>query len=210
MATRKPTKANASAKTAGRCALISRTTNETQITMRLAVDGQGRFTGTIGVPFFEHMLNLFTRHAHFDLHIEGRGDLEVDAHHTVEDAGIVLGQALREALGDKAGMARYGTAYVPMEETLARCVLDVCNRPYLRFDAQIPKTKVGEFDAELCEEFMRAFCVNAGITMHITVLHGANVHHILEAIFKAVGRALGQAVARDPRIHGVFSTKGAL
>jgi imidazoleglycerol-phosphate dehydratase len=210
MATRKSTKANASAQPAGRYAEITRTTQETQITMRLAVDGQGRFTGTIGVPFFEHMLNLFTRHAHFDLHIEGRGDLEVDAHHTVEDAGIVLGQALKQALGDKAGMARYGTAYVPMEETLARCVLDICNRPYLRFDAQIPKTKVGEFDAELCEEFMRAFCVNAGITMHITLLHGANVHHILEAIFKAVGRALGQAVARDPRVHGVFSTKGAL
>jgi imidazoleglycerol-phosphate dehydratase len=193
-----------------RCAEVTRETAETKITVRLSVDGRGRFSGDIGVPFFEHMLNLFTRHAHFDLHLEGKGDVHVDAHHTVEDAGIVLGQALKEALGDKAGMARYGTAYVPMEESLARCVLDVCNRPFLRFDAEIPKTKVGDFDAELCEEFMRAFCMNAGITMHITVLLSGNVHHVLEAIFKAVGRALGQAVALDPRVSGVFSTKGAL
>lgn len=191
-------------------ARVARRTNETEISIRLIVDGSGKFSGTIGVPFFEHMLNLFTRHALFDIEIAGKGDVQIDAHHTVEDAGIVLGQALREALGDKKGIERYGTAYVPMEESLARCALDICNRPFLRFDAEVPKAKVGEFDAELAEEFMRAFVMNAGITMHLSLLCGSNVHHILEAMFKAAGRALGQAVTVNPRISGVFSTKGSL
>jgi imidazoleglycerol-phosphate dehydratase len=174
------------------------------------VDGTGAFKGTVGVPFFEHMLNLLARHSLMDIGLEGSGDLAIDAHHTVEDCGIVLGKALKEALGDKAGITRYGEAYVPMEEALARCVLDICNRPFLRFDAELPKAKVGEFDVELAEEFLRALAFNAGITMHITVFYGANLHHIVEAVFKAVGRALAQAVAVNPRISGVLSTKGKL
>lgn len=193
-----------------RTAQVKRETKETRISIRVAVDGRGKFSGTIGIPFFEHMLNLMARHALFDVEIEGKGDVEVDAHHTVEDVGIVLGQALKQALGDKAGIERYGEAYLPMEEALARCVLDICNRPYVHFDAEIAKAKVGNFDVELAEEFFRAFAVNAGITMHISVFYGRNLHHILEAIFKAVGRALGRAVAYNPRITGVLSTKGKL
>lgn len=189
---------------------IERNTNETQISLKLRVDGEGIYEGSLGVPFFEHMLNLFARHSLMDIRIEGRGDVEVDAHHLVEDVGIVLGQALKSALGSKQGIERYGEAYVPMEESLTRCVLDICNRPYLRFDAAVPKTKAGDFDAELGEEFFRAFAFNAGITMHLTLFHGSNVHHILESMFKATGRALARAVAVNPRIQGVLSTKGAL
>lgn len=189
---------------------LRRETNETQLAVWLHIDGKGEFSGQLGVAFFEHMLNLLTRHALIDLKVEGRGDLEVDAHHLVEDLGITLGQAFKSALGNKSGITRYGEAFVPMEETLARCVLDICNRPYLHFDVQIPKVKIGNFDAELAEEFLRAFAFNAGITMHLSVLYGKNLHHILEAVFKAVGRALAQAVARDPRIGGVLSTKGVL
>jgi imidazoleglycerol-phosphate dehydratase len=157
------------------------------------------------------MMDLFARHALIDLEISGKGDVQIDAHHTVEDVGIVLGQALKQALGDRAGIERYGEAYVPMEESLARCVLDLCNRAYLRFDADVPKAKIGDFDAELAEEFFRAFAYNGGITMHLSLLTaGGNLHHVLEAMFKAVGRALGKAVARNPRIHGVLSTKGKL
>lgn len=194
----------------GRIASISRDTAETQLTVRVDVDGSGAFKGGVGVPFFEHMLNLLARHSLMDIEMTGKGDLAIDAHHTVEDCGIVLGKALKEALGDKAGITRYGEAYVPMEEALARCVLDICNRPFLRFDAELPKAKVGEFDVELAEEFLRALAFNAGITMHITVFYGANLHHIVEAVFKAVGRALAQAVAVNPRIRGVLSTKGKL
>lgn len=195
---------------AGRTASVRRDTNETKLSATLNVDGTGRFSGAVGVPFFEHMLNLFTRHALVDLELKGVGDVQIDAHHTVEDCGILIGQVFKEALGSKEGIERYGQAYVPMEEVLARCVLDVCNRPFLRFDADLPKAKVGDFDVELAEEFLRAFAFNAGITMHITVFHGSNLHHILEAVFKAVGRALSQAVATNPRIRGVFSTKGRL
>lgn len=187
---------------------MRRETSETELLVRLNVDGSGKFSGDIGVPFFEHMLNLFARHSLMDLEIDGRGDTEVDAHHLVEDTGIVLGQALKQALGAKQGIERYGEAYVPMEETLVRCVLDLCNRPYVRYDAQLPKAKTGGFDVELAEEFFRAFAVNAGITMHITLLYGSNLHHILEAMFKAVGRALAKAAAANPRIQGVLSTKG--
>jgi imidazoleglycerol-phosphate dehydratase len=187
-----------------------RETKETQLFVRVDLDGTGQFRGSVGVPFFEHMLDLFTRHALIDLELEGKGDLHIDAHHTVEDVGIVLGNALRQALGDRAGIERYGEAYVPMEESLVRCVLDLCNRPYLRYDVPVPKAKVGEFDVELAEEFFRAFAFNAGITMHVQLFYGANLHHILEATFKAVGRALGKAVRREPRIIGVLSTKGKL
>ncbi len=199
-----------SEETRNRTAEVQRETKETRIRVQVDLDGTGKFTGRIGVPFFEHMLDLFARHALIDLEIVAEGDLHIDAHHTVEDTGIVLGQALRQALGDKAGIARYGEAFVPMEESLARCVLDLCNRPYLRFDVPLPKAKVGDFDVELAEEFIRAFAFNAGITMHVHLFYGSNLHHILEAVFKAIGRALGKAIRYDARIVGVLSTKGSL
>ncbi|PKO14663.1 imidazoleglycerol-phosphate dehydratase HisB [candidate division BRC1 bacterium HGW-BRC1-1] len=208
----KPEKQNiiASQPTRSRTAKAERNTSETQLSMSIDIDGSGAFTGSIGVPFFEHMLNLFTRHALLDIQLSGIGDVHIDAHHTVEDCGILLGQIFKQALGDKAGINRYGDAHVPMEEALARCVLDLCNRPYLRFDVELPKAKVGEFDVELAEEFLRAFVFNAGITMHITVFHGSNLHHILEAVFKSVGLALSHATGYNPRIRGVLSTKGKL
>ena len=189
---------------------LERATSETRISVSLNIDGRGQFEGSVGVPFFEHMLNLLVRHAEFDLHIEGVGDTHIDAHHTVEDAGIVLGRALAAAVGDKAGLARYGHAYVPMEESLARAVVDICNRAYFVFAADIPKAKVGNFDAELAEEFFRALFFNAGITAHIDLLRGGNVHHMLEACFKAVGLALRDACKRDLQKEGVLSTKGVL
>jgi imidazoleglycerol-phosphate dehydratase len=156
------------------------------------------------------MLALLARHALIDVAVEGKGDLVVDAHHTVEDVGICLGQAVRKALGDMSGVVRYGNGWVPMEESLAHCVLDICNRPYLVYTVADGREKVGDYDTELSEEFLRALAVNAGITMHVRLLAGSNTHHIHEAIFKAVGLALGQAIGRDPRIRGVHSTKGKL
>jgi len=205
-----PNSAGAGSKSSARTAEISRNTNEMQITARVNLDGSGQCTCDLGVPFFAHMMNLMARHALFDVELTGKGDIEIDAHHTVEDAGITLGQAIKAALGDRAGIERYGEASVPMEETLARCVLDLCNRPYICFNAGVPRVKVGDFDAELGEEFFRALAFNAGITMHIDLLRGGNVHHVLEAIFKATGRALGSAATRNPRITGVLSTKGKL
>lgn len=193
-----------------RTAEIKRETKETQLRVRVNLDGSGKCQCDLGVPFFAHMMDLFARHALLDLEITGKGDTEIDYHHTVEDAGITLGQAVKLALGDKSGIERYGEAYVPMEETLVRCVLDLCNRPYLCFDAEVPKAKIGEFDAELAEEFFRAFAFNAGITMHLSLLASGNLHHVLEAMFKATGRALGKASALNPRIQGVLSTKGML
>lgn len=193
-----------------RFAEVVRETKETQLRLRLNLDGEGKYQGALGIPFFEHMLDLLARHALIDLEIEGKGDIHVDAHHTVEDVGIVLGQALRVALTDKSGIERYGEAYVPMEESLVRCVLDLCNRPYLRYDVPVPKSKVGTFDVELAEEFFRSLAMNGGITMHVQLFYGSNLHHILEAVFKAFGRALGKAVGINPRIRGVLSTKGLL
>lgn len=193
-----------------RIAELTRNTNETQITARVNLDGTGQCTCDLGVPFFAHMMNLLARHALMDIELTGKGDIEIDAHHTVEDAGITLGQAIKAALGDRAGIERYGEGSIPMEECLARCVLDLCNRPFIVYNADIPRTKVGDFDAELGEEFFRALAFNAGITMHIDLLRGGNVHHMLEAIFKAVGLALGRAANRNPRIQGVLSTKGKL
>lgn len=195
---------------ASRTAELSRETSETSISAKVNLDGTGKCTCDLGVPFFAHMMNLLARHALMDIELTGKGDVYIDAHHTVEDAGITLGQAIKQALGDRAGIERYGEAYVPMEETLARCVLDLCNRPYLAFNAVIPKVKVGDFDAELGEEFFRALAFNAGITMHLDILRSGNVHHMLEALFKATGRALGKAAAANPRIKGVLSTKGKL
>jgi imidazoleglycerol-phosphate dehydratase len=189
---------------------VHRKTNETDLTVEVLLDGQGTFSGSVGIPFLEHMLALLARHALVDLTISGTGDLAVDDHHTTEDLGITLGQAVREALGDRQGIRRYGEAYVPMEECLARCVLDLCNRPYFVFQAAIPRTKVGTFDAELGEEFLRAFAINVGATVHLDMLRNGNVHHGLEALFKATGRALGQAISIDPRIQGVMSTKGII
>lgn len=193
-----------------RKAVIDRKTAETQIRIELNLDGSGRFESNLNVPFLNHMLHLLTRHALFDMTVTGTGDVHVDDHHTVEDCGIVLGQALKTALGDKQGIARYGTGAVPMEECLGRCVLDICNRPYMIYDVELPKVKIGTFDSELGEEFFRAFAFNAGITMHLDLLRGSNAHHILEALFKATGLALRTAVSVDPRISGVLSTKESI
>lgn len=193
-----------------RTATVDRQTRETDIHVEVNLDGSGKFSGSVGIGFFEHMLELFARHALIDLTVEGKGDLVVDFHHTVEDIGICFGQAVRKALGDMSGVVRYGSASVPMEETLVECVMDVCNRPYLAYGVEAGSQKVGEYDTELTEEFVRAVANNAGITMHVRMLSGNNTHHIHEAVFKSFGRALGQAISRDPRIEGVHSTKGAL
>lgn len=193
-----------------RKAEVERKTKETRIRVILNVDGSGEFKGSVGVPFFEHMLDLFTKHGLFDLTIEGKGDLEVDFHHTVEDVGICLGQAFKKALGDKSGIARYGSAFIPMEETLAQAVIDFCNRPCLVWDVQSKREKIGEYDAELSEEFFRAFAMNAATTLHIRLFYGQNMHHIHEAVFKSCGKAMGEAVRLDPRIKGVLSTKGVI
>lgn len=205
-----PKNVNESSVGNGRTAEVRRETKETQLYARVNLDGSGQLKCDLPVPFFVHMMDLFARHSLVDIELTGSGDVEIDYHHTVEDAGITLGQAIKQALGGREGIERYGEAYVPMEETLARCVLDLCNRPYLHFDADVPKAKIGEFDAELAEEFFRAFAFNAGITMHLTVLRTGNLHHVLEALFKATGRALGKAAAKNPRIQGVLSTKGKL
>lgn len=194
----------------GRIATIHRKTSETDIEVEINLDGNGAFEGSVGVGFVDHMLELFARHGHFDLKVGGAGDLHIDAHHTVEDLGLTLGEALLQAVGDKAGIARFGQASVPMEETLAECILDFCGRPYLVLDAEIPQTKLGQFDTELVEDFFRAVAMKAGITLHLRVPYGRNAHHIVEALFKAFARALSQSVALDPRVSGVLSTKGKL
>lgn len=193
-----------------RSASIHRQTKETDIKVTVDLDGQGTFRGTVGVGFVDHMLDLFARHGRMDLEVEGKGDLHIDQHHLVEDLGITLGQALVRAAGDKAGMARFGQAAVPMEETLVECVLDFCGRPYLVFPEQMPLGKVGEFDIELTEDFFRALAMNAGLTLHLRLPYGRNAHHIIEALFKATARALAQAVKIDPEVKGVLSTKGKL
>lgn len=193
-----------------RQARIHRKTRETDLTVEINLDGSGAFSGTVDIGFLDHMLELFARHGHLDLKVGGKGDLHIDPHHTVEDLGLTLGEALLAAAGDKAGMARFGRAAVPMEETLAECVLDFCGRPYLVLNAEIPLTKLGGFDTELVEDFFRAVAVKAGLTLHLNVPYGRNVHHIIEALFKAFARALAQSVALDPRIKGVLSTKGKL
>ncbi len=189
---------------------LQRKTTETDIALRLNIDGTGNANIDTGVGFFNHMLVLLAKHAQFDIDITCKGDLDVDAHHSVEDCGIVLGQALKEALGDKAGIRRYSTQFVPMDEALVMANLDISGRPYCVFHIQLDVPKVGEFDTELCEEFFRAFITNAGLTMHINMQYGKNAHHIIEAAFKATGRALREAVSIDPTIDGVMSTKGLL
>ena len=189
---------------------ITRETRETQIRLCLNLDGNGTSNINTGVGFLDHMLELFAKHGFFDLEVEAKGDLHVDAHHTTEDVGICLGQALQKAVGDKAGMRRFGSFAVPMYESLARVDLDVCGRPFLYYETPLDSGKVGEFDIELTEEFFHGFVNNSGTTLHINVLYGTNQHHIIEAIFKAVAKALDIATQFDERITGVLSTKGSL
>jgi len=193
-----------------RTAQEARTTKETDVRLSLDLDGEGRTAVSTGVGFLDHMLDLLGKHALLDLEIQASGDTHVDAHHTVEDVGICLGKALVAALGDKVGIRRFGAASVPMDEALADVSLDISGRPFLVFEADLPTEKTGEFDAILAEEFLRALAVNAGLTLHVRVPYGRNTHHVVEAIFKAVARALREAVATDPRVRGVPSTKGTL
>ncbi|MBR1590197.1 MAG: imidazoleglycerol-phosphate dehydratase HisB [Acidaminococcaceae bacterium] len=193
-----------------RTAEISRNTAETQVEVRLNLDGEGKCDISTGIGFLDHMLTLLAKHGFMDLTVKAKGDLAVDSHHTVEDIGIVLGAALKEALGDKAGIHRYGNCFIPMDETLAQVCLDFSGRPFLVFGADIPKVQVGNYEAEMTEEFFRAVAMNCGLTLHIRVLYGSNVHHIIEAIFKAFARAVAEAVAKDARVKGVMSSKGVL
>lgn len=193
-----------------RRATIERATSETEITLTLALDGEGATSVATGVPFFDHMLEAFGRHGLFDLEVEAEGDLAVDAHHTVEDVGICLGQALAAALGDKAGIRRFGSVFVPMDEALVLAAVDISGRGQLHYDVEVPIELIGTFDTTLAKEFMTAFAANAGITVHVMAFAGENAHHIIEAAFKALARALAEAVAIDPRVTGVPSTKGSL
>jgi len=193
-----------------RSAEIERQTSETDIKLNLDLDGEGRSQINTGVPFLDHMLDLFAKHGLFNFELEASGDLEIDAHHTVEDIGICLGKAINEAVGDKAGIKRYGTEYVPMDEALISVSLDLSGRAYLAYGLELTKERVGDFDTELVREFMRAVSYNGGITLHLRQLAGENTHHIIEASFKALGRTLRQAVEKDERIDGVMSTKGKL
>ncbi len=194
----------------GRRAEIERKTKETEIRLSLELDGKRRIKIDTGVGFFDHMLTHVAFHGNFDLTVKAKGDLHVDAHHTVEDVGIVLGQAMAKCLGDRKGIVRYGSAYVPMDESLARAVVDISNRPILIVTGPRKPGVVGDFDGQLAEEFWRALALNAGLTLHVGLLYGENDHHLLEAAFKALGRALDQATALDRRAAGVTSTKGVL
>ncbi|MEK3857080.1 MULTISPECIES: imidazoleglycerol-phosphate dehydratase HisB [unclassified Cytobacillus] len=193
-----------------RTAEISRKTNETNITLSLNIDGEGKSDLETGVPFMTHMLDLFAKHGQFDLNILANGDTDVDDHHTTEDIGICLGQVLKDALGDKKGIKRYGNAFVPMDEALAQVVVDLSNRPHLEMRAEFPSQKVGTFDTELVHEFLWKLALEARMNLHVIVHYGQNTHHIIEAIFKALARALDEATTIDPRIKGVPSTKGML
>ncbi len=193
-----------------RNAQIERTTNETAVKIFLELDGDGISNINTGIGFFDHMLNLFAAHGRFDLDVHCDGDLDVDGHHSVEDIGITLGAALKQALGDKRGINRYGTFYLPMDESLAFVSLDISGRPFLVCDLGALAPTVGAFDTQLVEEFLRAVAFNAGITLHVKVLYGVNSHHKIEAVFKALGHALRIAVENDPRMHDIPSTKGSL
>ncbi|HEX4147945.1 MAG TPA: imidazoleglycerol-phosphate dehydratase HisB [Pirellulales bacterium] len=193
-----------------RTARIERKTAETQIELELNLDGEGTAQVATGVGFLDHMLTLLARHGAFDLAVTCQGDLQVDQHHTVEDVGICLGQALRQAVGDKRGIRRYGHFTLPMEETLATVAVDLSGRYYLVFDAKIPAAKIGDFDSELVEDFWQAAAANALMNLHVVIHHGRNSHHIAEAIFKAAARALRMAVELDARTSGIPSTKGTL
>ena len=202
---------NAPAASAARTARVERNTRETKIAAEVGLDGTGRADLDTGVPFLDHMLDQVARHGMIDLAVKAKGDLQIDAHHTVEDIGIVLGQALAKAAGDKAGIARYGHAYVPLDEALSRVVIDLSGRPGLEFHVAFTRARVGTFDVDLTHEFFQGFANHALATLHVDNLRGANAHHQCETVFKAFGRALRMAVARDPRAAGAIpSTKGAL
>lgn len=188
---------------------VSRKTGETDIHLDLVLDGKGEYKIDTGVPFLDHMLTLFTVHGFFNMIIEADGDTEVDDHHTVEDLGICLGQAFSKALGSKKGIKRYGSCYMPMDETLVRVVVDLSNRPYVHYDVPVIDQKIGSFDTCLAKEFIRALSLHAGITMHVDMLHGENAHHIIEAVFKALGRAMNEAT-QSLAIGGAMSSKGCL
>jgi imidazoleglycerol-phosphate dehydratase len=195
----------------GRVGEASRETKETKVSVRVDLDGTGRSSVQTGIGFFDHMLEALARHALYDLDVTAAGDLHVDAHHTVEDIGIVLGQALSRALGERGGIRRYGAATVPLDDALARVVVDVSGRPYLAFHADPPTwQKLGDYDVALTPEFFRAFATHGGLTLHVDLLRGQNAHHVVEAVFKATARALGEATSTDPRVRGVPSTKGTL
>lgn len=193
-----------------RTANINRKTKETDITLNLKIDGAGISDVHTGIGFFDHMLEGFSKHGFFDLTLQVNGDLHVDGHHTVEDTGIVLGTAIREAIGDKAGIKRYGSFILPMDDALCLCAIDLCGRPYFAYDCEFPVERVGELDTELVKEFFYAVSYGAGMNLHIKMLNGANAHHMIEAMFKAFGKALDEATSYDERIKGVLSTKGAL
>lgn len=195
---------------ANRRAVVTRVTGETDITVELDLDGTGTCSIDTGVPFFDHMLNAFGRHGLFDLTVRATGDIDVDAHHTVEDTGIVLGQAFTQALGDKAGITRFSDVCIPMDETLVQAAVDISGRGQAHCDLPIPTERVGSFDTELAVEFFYAFARDARVTLHVRELAGANSHHIIEAAFKAAGRAMRYACELDPRVNGVPSTKGSL
>jgi imidazoleglycerol-phosphate dehydratase len=193
-----------------RKAELVRKTKETQIKLKLVLDGAGESKINTPIGFFNHLLTSFTKHGFFNLQVNAMGDLEIDEHHTMEDLGIVLGQALSKALADRKGINRFGSALVPMDEALAQAVVDISGRPFLVYQAAIPRQKQWEFNVNLVEEFLRALVNNAGITLHLKLFYGSDYHHSLEAIFKALGRALGQAVAKNPRSRSIPSTKGRI
>ncbi|MDR6882989.1 imidazoleglycerol-phosphate dehydratase [Bacillus sp. 3255] len=193
-----------------RSASVARKTNETDIKLSFQVDGTGISEIATDVPFLNHMLDLFTKHGHFDLKVDAKGDIEIDDHHTVEDIGICLGQTLREALGDKRGIKRYANVFVPMDEALAQVAIDISNRPHFEYRAQYPTANVGSFETQLVHEFLWKLALEARITLHVIVHYGQNTHHMIEAVFKALGRAIDEATTIDPRVQGVPSTKGVL
>jgi len=189
---------------------VERNTKETKIVLQLDLDGTGVSNIETGIPFFTHMLEAWAKHGLMDLSVDAKGDLEVDLHHTVEDVGICLGKAFKEALGSKQGIVRYGDSFLPMDEALLHAAVDLSGRPYLVFNVPVQRTRIGNFDLDLLKDFFRAFAFNAEITLHVTMHYGENLHHIAEAVFKAVGRALAEATRYNPRVSGVPSTKGSL
>lgn len=193
-----------------RIAEVKRKTRETDICVRFNLDGEGKSIVNTGIGFFDHMLEGFAKHGFFDLEIDIAGDLQVDGHHTVEDAGIVLGNAIKEAIGDKKGIKRYGYFILPMDDALALCAVDLCGRPYLQFDCSFPQNMVGSFDTTLVKEFFYAVSYSAAMNIHIKMLSGENSHHMIEAVFKAFAKALDEAVSIDGRVKDVLSTKGSL
>lgn len=193
-----------------RSAIVERITKETQITVELNLDGQGMTDISTGIGFFDHMLSGFARHGLFDLNVKVNGDLDVDCHHTIEDTGIVLGQAIQKALGEKKGIKRYGHFLLPMDETLALCAIDLSGRPYLNYDASFTTERIGEMDTEMIREFFYAVSYSAAMNLHLKILDGVNNHHMAEALFKAFGKALDMACMEEPRMKEVWSTKGTL